>query len=109
MKRSLVNFIIDLISFINLIGLAFTGFVLKSPHRPGGLRHQFRGGHDGAEQISDFWSMTRLEWGSIHFYLAVAFIILMIAHIIMHWDWIKNCFKSHFGFSSKTHQCQIHL
>jgi len=38
--------------------------------------------------------MTRHEWGSIHFYLAVVFVVLMVIHIILHWTWIKCYVKS---------------
>ena len=40
--------------------------------------------------------MTRHEWGSIHFYMAVVFVVLMIVHIVLHWTWIKHYVKSGF-------------
>jgi len=95
MKRSSLNFIIDLISFINLLGLTFTGFIMKYilPPGTGGLGHRLHGGR-GGEHIKDLWSITRHEWGSIHFYLALLFIIMMVLHIILHWNWIRNYFRS---------------
>ncbi len=103
MKRSTLNFIVDLVSFIDLLGLVFTGFIMKYilPPGTGGLGRQLRGGH-GREHIEELWSMTRHEWGSIHFYLAFLFVILMVVHIILHWSWIKNYFKLLPGFSRKT-------
>jgi hypothetical protein len=47
------------------------------------------------------WSMTRHEWGDIHFYLSALFVILMVVHIILHWTWIKNYFKSLLVFRKK--------
>ncbi len=104
MRRSKLNFIIDLISFIDLLGLVFTGFIMKYilPPGTGGYGRGFRGGRGLQEEIKYFWSMTRHEWGYIHFYLAVGFVILMVVHIILHWSWIKNYFKSLLGFSQKT-------
>jgi len=107
MKRGTVNFIIDLISFVNLLCLAFTGFIMRYilPPGTGGRGRMFRGGRGGGEageQIRELWSMTRHEWGDIHFYLAVLFAILMVVHIILHWSWIKSYFKSLLGFSQKT-------
>lgn len=83
--------------------MVFTGIIMKYilPPGTGGLGREISGGM-GREQIKDLWSMTRHEWGSVHFYLALLFIVLMTAHILLHWDWIKNCFKSLFGFSRKT-------
>jgi hypothetical protein len=100
MKRGTVNFIVDVVSFIDLLCLAFTGFIMKYilPPGSGGYGRGFRGGRD-PEQIKELWSMTRHEWGTIHFYLAILFVFLMIVHIILHWEWIKSYLKSLFGFS----------
>jgi len=137
MKRGTINFIIDLVSFVNLLCLAVTGFIMRYilPPGSGGRGRMFRGGRGGqaGEQIRELWSMTRHEWGDIHFYpvrkkapspgrgkniarvgskaprelsngvyLAALFVILMLVHIILHWIWIKNYFKSLLGFSQKT-------
>ena len=105
MKRTMLNFIIDLASFIVLLGLAMTGYIIKFvlPPGTGGRGRELTSGR-GREEIEQLWSMTRHEWGDIHFYLAVGFVALMVAHIILHWSWIKNYFKSLFGFniSQKT-------
>ncbi len=103
MKRVTLNFIVDLISFVNLMGLAFTGIIIKFilPPGTGGLGRQLSGGR-GREPVEQLWSMTRHEWGDIHFYLAVLFIVLIVVHIILHWSWIKNYFKSLLGLSRKA-------
>jgi hypothetical protein len=95
-----LNFIIELVAFLNLLGLASTGLIMKYilPPGTGGCGRRLFGGI-GAEHIKQLWSMTRHEWGSIHFYLALLFIVLMTAHILLHWSWIKNYLKSLFGFS----------
>ena len=94
MKRSTLNFIIDLVSFVDMLGLALTGSIMKYvlPPGTGGHGYGFRGGR-GAQEIKYLWSMTRHEWGNIHFYLALGFVVLMAAHILLHWGWIKNTFK----------------
>jgi len=101
MKRSSLNFVVDLAAILNLLGLIFTGLTMKYilPPGTGGRGRILHGGGQGREHIKDLWSMTRHEWGSIHFYLAVLFIALMLVHIILHWAWIKNYFKSLIGFS----------
>ena len=100
MKRSTLNFLIDLISLINLLGMIITGVIIKyilPPGSGGGHGRGFRGGRGPAEQVKAVWSMTRHEWGDIHFYLSVLFIALIMVHIILHWNWIKCYFKSMFG------------
>lgn len=103
MKRASLNFAIVLVAFLNLMCLAFTGFIIRYilPAGTGGRGRILHGGQ-GREHIKDLWLMTRHEWGGIHFYLAVLFVTLMIVHIILHWSWIKSYFKSLFDFSQKT-------
>jgi len=98
LKRSKVNFIVDFIAFLDLLALAFTGFIMKYILPPGSAGHGqgFRGGR-GPAQIQYFWSMDRHEWGGVHFYLAVFFAVLMLIHILLHWTWIKCYFKSLVG------------
>ena len=94
MKRSALNFVIDFIAFLNLLALALTGLIMKYilPPGSGGLG---RAAHDGRgrESVKTLLSLSRHQWGSIHFYLALLFIILMALHIILHWNWIKNYCK----------------
>jgi len=105
MKRGTINFVIDLLAFLILLGLGFTGYIIKYVLPPGsGGRYGrgFRGGRGSAEaveQIRQFWSLGRHDWGDVHFYLAVAFALLMIVHIVLHWGWIKCYVKSIFGYS----------
>jgi len=102
MKRATRNFIVDVVSFINLLALAFTGFIMKYilPPGTGGHGRGFRAGR-GPGEVKYLWSMTRHEWGYIHFYLAVLFVALIVVHIILHWSWLKNYFKSLLNTSRK--------
>ncbi|MHC4622631.1 MAG: DUF4405 domain-containing protein [Planctomycetota bacterium] len=103
MKRTTLNFFVDLISFATLIGMVCTGLIMKYvlPPGTGACGTGFRGGR-GQEQVRDLWSMTRHEWGQVHFDLAVLFTILMVVHIILHWTWIKNYFKRLLRSPQKT-------
>jgi len=96
MSRNTTNFVVALLSFLNLLALAFTGFVMKYvlPPGTGGLGRALHGGGGRGIHIKELWSMTRHEWGSIHFYLAIAFVVLMIIHIVLHWKWIKCYVKT---------------
>ena len=98
MSRSSLNFVLDLVSFFVLLGLAITGFIMKYilPPGTGGTGRSLHDGAGRGVQIQELWSMTRHEWGNIHFYLAVAFAALMILHIILHWSWIKCYVRSSF-------------
>jgi len=96
MSRSMLNFILDVVSFLNLSCLIFTGFIMKYilPPGTGGMGSVLHDGRGRGMNIKELGSMTRHEWGSIHFYLAVVFVVLIVIHIILHWSWIKCYVKS---------------
>ena len=95
MKRTTLNYIVDFIGFINLLCLAVTGFIIKYILPPGtGGRGQELHGGQGVGHAKALLSLTRHQWGDIHFYFSVAFITLILLHLILHWTWIKNCSKS---------------
>ncbi len=96
MSRNKMNFIVDSASLLVLLALAFTGFIMKCmlPPGTGGRGRIFHGGSEPGVRVRELWSMTRHEWGDIHFYLSVIFIVLMVVHILMHWKWIKGFMKT---------------
>ncbi len=98
MKRSTVNFVVDLASFVDLLGLAATGVIMKwvLPPGSGGLGQELHGGA-GGEHIKQLWGLGRHDWGAVHFWYAVIFVVLMVVHIVLHWTWIKSYIKSLIG------------
>ena len=100
MRRVTLNFIVDLIAFVNLLLLAATGAVMKwvlPPGSGGGHGYGFRGGRGpgpGVGQVRQLFGLGRHDWGDIHFILALLFAFLILVHIILHWTWIKACAKS---------------
>ena len=87
---------------MNLLALAITGVIVRwvLPLGTSGRGQALHGGR-GGEHIEQLWSMTRHDWGTIHFYLAILFVSLMVVHIILHWSWIKCYIKSLFGLPPK--------
>lgn len=103
MRRATLNFMVDLIGFVNLLLLAATGAVMKWVLPPGsgggggGHGYGFRGGRGlgpGGAQVRQLFGLGRHDWGDIHFILALLFVFLILVHIILHWTWIKTCGKS---------------
>ncbi len=88
MKKNTWDIIIDAASFAALMATISTGLLLKFVLTPGSGRIEIisRGGH---RMINVFFGLTRHEWGQIHFYIAAVFVVLLIAHLILHWSWIK--------------------
>ncbi len=77
MNASTIIKITDLLSFAALTLMVSTGTLLEFtlPPRSGG---------------DEVWNLTRHEWGDIHLYLSIAFLLLMTAHLITHAKFIKS-------------------
>jgi len=81
MKKTDWQYLIDTILFLCIIGIAFIGFLmgLVIPKGP-----------TAAESAKYFLELHRHQWGNIHFYLSIAFTVLVIIHLILNWKWIKG-------------------
>jgi len=77
MKRNTLNFLIDLISFLVMLGLILTGLMMRYvlPHGQG------RG------WSWTLWGLDRHDYGDIHSWLAAALISLILVHVWLHWGW----------------------
>ncbi len=111
MSRTTLNFLVDLMGFVDLLLLAATGAVMKwvlPPSSGGGHGYGFREGRGpdpGAAQVKQLLGLGRHDWGDIHFILALLFVFLILVHIVLHWTWIKTCAKSIF-FPSRKVSCE---
>jgi len=76
MRRPTVNFIIDSLGFAGFVLLTATGVLMRYVLPPGSGR------------FSTLWALDRHGWGSIHFWLAIAFLALLALHLFLHWRWI---------------------
>ena len=76
MKRPAQNFIVDVFSFVALVLLTTTG-VLMAYIIPPGTGHGLT-----------VWGLGRHDWGSIHLWIAFAFLGLLVIHLVLHWKWI---------------------
>jgi hypothetical protein len=100
MKRATVNFVLDLIAFVDLLLLGTTGSIMRwvlPPGSGGGRGYGFRGGRGpgpDAGQVRQLLGLGRHDWGDVHFVLALLFVLLILVHIVLHWTWIKTCAKS---------------
>lgn len=103
MSRSTINFILDLVSLVNLAGLVMTGLIMRYilPPGSGGMGRAAHGGGHG-EHIKQLWSMTRHQWGDVHFWLSAVFVVLMLIHLVLHWNWVKTKIKC-MWFDNRNH------
>lgn len=71
------NVVIDYVSFLCMVMLLLTGLLLEFKLPPGGHNAQVLG-------------LSRHEWGTIHFVVALIFSTGIIVHMIMHLPWLRS-------------------
>ncbi len=81
MKRPNVNFIIDYLGFAGFVLLTATGVLMRYVLPPGSGRS------------TTIWTLDRHEWGSIHFWIAIAFLAILAFHLFLHWRWIVTLMR----------------
>jgi hypothetical protein len=83
--RTKINAIIDILMGIAFIPTLFTSLLifLYLPHGNGQGR-----GRDLAETIT-IWGWDRHQWGDLHNYVGLAFLLMMALHMILHYAWWK--------------------
>lgn len=79
MKESDWRYLVDALLFVCLTGMALIGVLLglvipEGPISEGGSKY--------------FLGLHRHQWGDIHAYLSIAFVALMVLHLIFNWRWI---------------------
>lgn len=87
MKRSALNFLIDVLTFLVFFAKVWTGFLIHYILPPGGGR-----GH-----ALTLWGMNRHDYGNVHFYLALAMVALIIVHLWLHWPWVCSIMSNLLG------------
>ncbi|OPX21144.1 MAG: hypothetical protein BZ151_00320 [Desulfobacca sp. 4484_104] len=88
--KAKVNFVIDALMFLIMCAIAGIGLLMKYVLIPGKNRWVEYG-----RNVDLFWlGLDRHEWGSIHLYLALILLTLLVIHIILHWQMILSLFGS---------------
>lgn len=85
MRRTSVNLIVDLTVAVLLLGMIATGYVLRFPLPP------------GTNKSHTLWGVTRHGWGSLHFWISVLLLTVLLAHVILHWHWLVSVIAKRLG------------
>ena len=90
MRKATRNYILALIMALLALFQAVSGFVLWLA-LPGG----YMGGRGAADGGGTFlWS--RATWIDLHSWTAVALVVIVVVHVILHWGWIIRMTRSYF-------------
>jgi hypothetical protein len=84
-----INLLIDGIMLIMLASMTGLGFLIKYVLVPGFERNAAY----GSDVELYFWGLDRHQWGSVHLYISLAFLFLIVLHIILHWKMIVCIFR----------------
>jgi hypothetical protein len=81
MKKSDWQYLVDSLLFMSMFGIAFIGILMG---------FFLAEGPTVRESDKYFLGLHRHQWGDIHLYLSLAFILLVILHLMLSWSWIKG-------------------
>ncbi|MCC6425099.1 MAG: DUF4405 domain-containing protein [Phycisphaerales bacterium] len=75
LKRNTLNFLLDVALALAMLGLLGTGLVMRFVLPPGSGRQRL------------LWGWGRHDWGDLHYWLVLFFLLVLIVHLAMHWRW----------------------
>jgi Domain of unknown function (DUF4405)/Planctomycete cytochrome C len=84
MKRFFDNLLIDLIAAGLMIGMIATGYILHFPLPP------------RSNKYLTLWTLTRHQWGEVHFWISLALLGVILLHLCLHWQWLVVSLKRRF-------------
>ncbi len=73
MKRSDLNLLIDSVAFCGFVLLTSSGVLMRYLLPPGSGRS------------ATIWGMDRHEWGDLHFWISMLFLLILSTHLFLHW------------------------
>jgi len=87
MKKSDWQYLIDTLLFLCICGISFIGILMA---------FFLAEGPSAQESKKYLLGLHRHQWGGIHTYLSLAFILLVLIHLLLSWSWIKGKAKALF-------------
>lgn len=91
MRKNTLNFLVDVVTLLVMLAMVCTGLVMKYALPPG----------SGGKGLV-LWSLTRHEWGDVHFWLSVAIAALLVLHVLLHWAWVCGTVRRLMGLAQPT-------
>lgn len=92
--RTSTNFWLDLVSLVVMLGLVGTGGLMHFVLPPGT-------GHSLA-----LLGLGRHDFGEMHWYLAIAAVVLLVVHLLLHWSWVCGVVGKAVGSSAPSRRAQ---
>lgn len=77
MKRNTLNFVVDALTMLALLGVVLTGLFVRYALPTGSAKLGWT-----------LLGLGRHEWGDVHFWFTVATGSLLLLHLALHWSWV---------------------
>lgn len=84
MNKQKTNYLVDFLALISFLFAGTSALAIKF-FMPSGVRQG---------RLQEFLGIQKGVWSEIHDWAGIIFIILVIVHFILHWDWIMCMTKS---------------
>jgi mono/diheme cytochrome c family protein len=84
MSRGPFNLLIDMLAAASLLTMVATGYVLRFPLPP------------ATNRTHVLWGLSRHEWGTIHSWASLVLLLILVIHVVLHWDWIVTMIRHRF-------------
>ena len=88
MKKNMINFWTNILTFINFIFVIFTGILLR----------EFPAELSGTTLVG----AVRKDWVDLHWMLSLFLLFFIFAHLVLHWGWARGSFKKYLRVGPRT-------
>jgi hypothetical protein len=96
MKKTDWKYVVDVLMFISMLGIIVVGLLMAFAMASGPMVN---------ESEKYFLGLHRHQWGTLHLYLSLFFIAMLILHLALEWSWVKG--KSQKIFKTKWKQALL--
>jgi hypothetical protein len=83
MKRTVLNLLIDLAAGLAFLGMITTGYLLWFALPP------------GTNKLLSLWGLSRHQWGTVHSYISLVLLGILLIHLALHWQWLLCMVRRH--------------
>ena len=92
MRKATQNYIVFITLFLLGLFQAVSGFIQWLVLPRGG----YRGGREVGTVADNTFLWQRDTWVDLHNWIAVALVVIVLIHLILHWKWIVHMTKTYF-------------
>ena len=90
MKKGIIKYFVDVSMYIVLSSIAILGLLMEFVISSGQSANKY------------FLGIHRHDWGELHFFLGLLFLVLLSVHIYFNWPFILQSTRNQFGEKSKN-------